>query len=75
MAGISLRVNVEEEKFIKEYVLMNGLNLSAFAREAILEKIEEDLKLDETRILSALERSRDEESVDHTEVWKELGLD
>lgn len=75
MPGISLRVNPEEEKFIKEYMTINNLNLSAFAREAILEKIEDDLKLDETRILSALERSRNEESIDHTEVWKELGLD
>jgi len=75
MAAISLRVNAEDEKFIKEYMSINNLNLSAFAREAILEKIEEDLKLDETRILSALERSRNEESYDHTEVWKELGLD
>lgn len=75
MANISFRVQKDDEKLIKDYVLINDLNLSAFVREAVLEKIKEDLQLDEIRILNALEIARQEESYDHTEVWSKLGLD
>ena len=75
MTTISLRVSDEEEKLIKEYVSLNNLTLSSFVREAVLEKIEEDLKLDEARILKDLERSRKEETYDHTEVWRMLGME
>ena len=75
MTTISLRVSDEEEKLIKEYVSLNNLTLSSFVREAVLEKIEKDLKLDEARILKDLERSRKEETYDHTEVWRMLGME
>lgn len=75
MANISFRVKEDEEKLIKEYASINNLNLSAFVREAVLEKIEEDLELDEARILSALEAAEKEETYDHTEVWSKLGVD
>lgn len=75
MANISFRVPEEDEKIIKEYASINNLNLSSFIRETVLEKIEEDLKLDERRILKALEDARKEETYDHTEVWSMLGVD
>ncbi len=75
MANISFRVQEDDEKYIKDYVSINNLNLSAFIREAVLDKIEDDLKLDEIRILNALEAARKEESYDHTDVWDKLGLD
>ncbi len=75
MANISFRVQEDDEKLIRDYVSINNLNLSAFIRQAVLEKIEEDLKLDEARILKALEIARQEESYDHTQVWPMLGLD
>lgn len=75
MANISFRVQEDDERYIREYVSINNLNLSAFIREAILEKIEADLKLDEARILRALEASRNEKTFDHSEVWNILGVD
>ena len=72
MASISFRLNEEDEKFIKEYVSINNLNLSALVREAIMEKIEDDLSLDESRLAGALERARTEKHYDHTEVWDML---
>jgi uncharacterized protein (DUF1778 family) len=75
MANISFRVPKEDEELIREYVAINDLNLSAFVREAVLEKIEEDLELDEARILSALDVARKEEKYDHVDVWAKLGVE
>lgn len=74
MSTISLRLNEEDYRLIQNYVGINHLNLSSFAREAIMEKVEQDLALDEDRILSARTRALHEASYDHTEVWKELGI-
>lgn len=74
MATISLRVNETDAKLIKEYVSVNNINLSSFIRELVLDKIEDDLNLDEERILRALNRLETEEVYDHTEVWDRLGV-
>lgn len=74
MATISLRVNDADYNLIQEYVSVNCINLSAFIRETVIDRIEQDLNLDETRILAARERARNEKTYDHTEVWKELGI-
>ncbi len=74
MATISLRVNDDESKLIHNYVSVNKLNMSQFIRDAVLDKIESDFDLDETRILDALNKSEQENKYDHTEVWKMLGV-
>ena len=74
MATISLRVNDDESKLIHDYVSVNKLNMSQFIRDAVLDKIESDLKFDETRILDALKKSEQENKYDHSEVWKMLGV-
>lgn len=74
MRTISFNVSEEEEKFIKDYVTANCLNLSEFIKDAIFEKMEEDLLLDEQRILTAREKAKSERRYDHTEVWKRLGV-
>lgn len=74
MPSISLRLNDEDSKLLHEYVSMNGLNLSQFIRETILDKIEEDFNLDEKRILAALEKSKKEKSYSHDQVWSMLDL-
>ena len=74
MATISLRLNDEDAKLVQEYVAANNLNLSSFVRELILDKIEDDLALDEERIINARTRAANEASYDHTEVWKKLGV-
>lgn len=74
MTTISLRVNDDESKLIHDYVSVNQLNMSQFIRDAVLDKIENDLDLDEDRILYAFEKAKQEKSYDHTEVWKMLGV-
>ncbi len=46
---ISFRMRAEEENFLKQYANENSLNLSAFMKKAIFEKIEdiEDYKIAE----------------------------
>ena len=74
MATITLRVNEQENKFIKDYVKINNYNLSSFIRDVVIDRIEDDLKIDEKKILSALKKSKKEKKYSHNEVWEELGL-
>ena len=74
MRTISLNVSEEEEKLIEDYVNDNRLNISEFVKDAIFEKMEEDLLLDEQRIIAAREKAKSERRYDHIEVWKRLGV-
>lgn len=74
MTTISLRLSDSDAKLLKEYTLANNLSVSSFIRDTIIDKIEDDLKLDEERILNAQKRIGKEEMSDHTEVWKRLGV-
>ena len=74
MRTISFNVSEEEAKLIEDYVNDNFLNLSEFIKDAIFEKMEEDLLLDEQQILTAREKAKTERRYDHIEVWKRLGV-
>lgn len=74
MQTISFSVSEEEEKLIEDYVNDNCLNLSEFIKDAIFEKMEEDVLMDEQRILAAREKAKTERRYDHIEVWKRLGV-
>lgn len=74
MAIISLRVSEDESKLIHDYVSINKLNMSQFIRDAVLDKIENDLELDEARILDALKKSEQETKYNHIEVWNMLDV-
>lgn len=74
MRTISFNVSEEEAKLIEDYVNDNRLNISEFVKDAIFEKMEEDLLLDEQRILTAREKAKTERRYDHIEVWKRLGV-
>ena len=74
MGTISLRLNDDDYNKLQEYVSINNLTLSSFVREAIMYKIDEDLELDDERILNSLKKARSEKAIDHTDVWKELGI-
>lgn len=45
MAVISLRIDTEEDKLIKEYAKANNLSVSALFRNSVLEKIENEIDL------------------------------
>jgi uncharacterized protein (DUF1778 family) len=46
MSVISLRMNGDEEKLIKEYAQANNVSLSELFRSSVLEKIEDDIDLE-----------------------------
>jgi len=74
MSTISLRMNDEDMNLLKQYVKVNNLNLSEFIRNTILDKIEDDLRINEERILKAWEEAKKEKGISHEDLWKELGL-
>lgn len=74
MNTISLRMNDEEAKLLRDYVSVNNLNMSQFIRELIIDKLEEEFELDEARILHAYQKAKNEKKYDHTEVWEILGV-
>lgn len=74
MNTISLRMNDEEAKLLRDYVSVNNLNMSQFIRELIMDKLEEEFELDEARILHAHQKAKNEKKYDHTEVWEILGV-
>jgi uncharacterized protein (DUF1778 family) len=46
MSTISLRIDEEEEKLIKEYAKAKNITISALFRNAVLEKIEDEIDLE-----------------------------
>lgn len=74
MNTISLRMNDEDTKLLRDYVSVNKLNMSQFIRELIMDKLEEEFELDEARILHIHEKAKSEKKYDHTEVWEMLGV-
>lgn len=74
MRAISFKVSEEEAKLIEDYVNDNCLNLYEFIKDAIFEKMEEDLTMNEQRIQEVREKAKCERKYDHTEVWKMLGI-
>lgn len=74
MSTISLRVSEEEASLIKNYTKINGLNISSFIRNLVIDKIEEDLKIDEDRILEAVKKIETEPIYEYVDFVKELNL-
>lgn len=74
MIDVVIQMKPEDVKLMNDYVSSKNTDISEFIRNLILDKLEEDSRLDEERILRALEKSKTEESYDHTEVWERLGI-
>ena len=70
---VSVRLNEEDGKLIKEYAEMNNISLSELIRKAILEKIEDeyDLKCYEKAMK---EYNKNPKTYTIDEAKKELGL-
>ena len=72
MSIISLRINQEEERIIKEYARLNNMTVSELFRSSVLEKIEADIDLKlYNEAMDEYRRSPDDISFD--EMMKELG--
>lgn len=74
MKTISLRLNDEDNKLIRNFAKINNLNLSEFIRNTLIDTIENSLKLDEERIRKAREKIKTEKTISSEDVWKELGV-
>ena len=74
IATMTLRINDQDGELIKKYIQMHGLTISEFARQAMLEKIEDEYDL--TCYEKAVEEYElNPKTYTLEEVKKELDLD
>lgn len=74
MSIISLRLNKDEDRLIREYAKVKGISISDLIREATLEKIEDDIDIalyDE----AMKEHEENPKDISFREMMKELELD
>lgn len=71
MATMTLRINEEDSKLIKKYIQLHGLTISEFARQSMLEKIEDEYDL---QVLRQAMAEDDGVRIPHEELMKEFGL-
>ncbi|RNF41214.1 type II toxin-antitoxin system RelB family antitoxin [Planococcus salinus] len=70
MATISLRVDERDSKLIRDYAKLKKTSVSDLMRNAIIEKIEDEIDLENfDRVLDSMEKTHSLE-----DVKKELGL-
>ena len=74
MSTLSLRINEDEKKLIDAYTNYTGICFSDFARRAIIEYINEELNIDEDRILKAKKNASINDSIPVDEVFESLGV-
>lgn len=72
MSTISLRLNDKEDALIRKYAELNNMDLSAFIRQAVIERIEEEYDL--ALFNQVWEQEKDQERMSHEDLKKELGL-
>lgn len=71
MATMTLRINDQDGDLIKNHIALHGLTISEFARQAMLEKIEDEYDL---QILRQTMAEDDGQRISHEDVMKEFGL-
>ena len=71
--AISLRMSQEEERLIKKYAEIWGLSVSELIRQAVMEKIEDEIDLELAQKALA-EYEANPISYSMEEIKKELGL-
>jgi len=72
--AISLRMDEKEEKLIKEYAKANNITVSALLRDAVLEKIEDDIDI-EIYNKAMAEHLEEDTSISYDEMADELGIE
>lgn len=71
MSTMTLRINSDDSNLIKNYIKFHNISLSDFARQAMLEKIEDEYDLHTLRQAMAED---DGARVSHADLMKEFGL-
>ena len=74
MGTITLRVQDSEKNTINSYAKMHGLSVSEFARQAMLERIEDELDLSELNEAIA-EWKKNPVTYTSEEVWRMLDVE
>ena len=72
MATMTVRMNNEDSELIRNYINMHGLTISEFARQSMLERIEDECDLE---ILRKAVAEDDGSRYSMAEVAKELRFD
>ena len=72
MGTISLRLNDRDDSLIRKYAELNGVDLSSFVREAVMEKIENEYDL--ALFDQVWEEEKEGERISHEEARRELGI-
>lgn len=71
MTTISLRIDSEEEKLIKEYAKSKNISVSALFRNSVLEKIEDEIDLGLYH-QAMKEHKENDQSISFEDMLKEL---
>ena len=72
MGTVSLRLNDKDDTLIRKYAELHKMELSAFIRQAVIEKIEDEYDL--SLFNKVWDEEQKLEKLSHEEVKKELGL-
>ena len=70
---MTLRINEEDARLIKDYARLHGISVSEFLRRAALEKIEDELDIRAAEKAYA-DYLADPVTYSHEEIMKEFGL-
>ncbi|WP_242258110.1 type II toxin-antitoxin system RelB family antitoxin [Streptococcus thoraltensis] len=71
MTTMTLRINDEDSKLIKNYIKLHGLSISEFARQSMLERIEDEYDL---AVLRRAMAEDDGVRISHEDLRAEFGL-
>ncbi len=75
MSTITIRTTEKEKELIKAFAEFNGLTMSDFIKETILEKIEDTYDLNVAEETFAKYHVSGEEAFDFEDVLKEFGIE
>ncbi len=69
---LSLRLEKEDERLIREYARFYGMTVSEFLRKAAIERIEDEYDLNALKDYERRKNNGELELYDHDEVWSKL---
>ncbi len=72
MSTISLRLSDKEDMLIRKYAELPNMDLSAFIRQAVIEKIEDDYDL--TLFNKVWSEEENQQRISHEDLKRELDL-
>lgn len=74
MAAISLRLDNDDYLLLKTYAEANGQTVSSFVKDAIFDKLEDEVEITEEELNALWEREKDLPRKSAEQVFAEMGL-